>query len=85
MCRFPLFFRLQCFVREKVPSFISTSMAKGKKTEDGEWAKVEKSMQEVVNKRRLKVQKLEQELDAYRKHYAKLLESFSVPTFPEGT
>lgn len=53
--------------------------------ESGEWEPVEKYMMEMVKKRRIKVQRLEQELDALRDHCAKLFESFSVPTFPEGT
>jgi len=39
----------------------------------------------MVNRRRRKVERLERELDALRKHITKLFESFSVPTFPEGT
>jgi hypothetical protein len=53
--------------------------------ESEEWEPVEKHLEEMVSKRRTKVERLERELDAFRKHYARLLESFSFPTFPEGT
>lgn len=52
--------------------------------DSGEWDPVEKSTVEMVNKRRMKVERLERELDVLRKHITKLFESFSVPTFPEG-
>lgn len=56
--------------------------ARGSKSDSEEWEEVEKSLEELVNSRRLKVERLERELDAFRKHYAKLVESFSFPTFP---
>lgn len=62
--------------------------ARGSNSDSEEWEEAEKSLEELVNSRRLKVERLERELDACKKIYAKLLESFSFPTFPtlpEGT
>lgn len=87
-----LFLVLGVLVREcclMVKGMEPASLPRGSNSaESEEWEEVEKSLEELVKNRRLKVERLERELDAYRKHYAKLVESFSIPTFPtlpEGT
>lgn len=64
---------------------IAASQSGSKSAADGESNDVDKYFVNQVKKRQEKVDRLKGELGALNAHLAKLFESFSVPTYPQGT